>query len=111
MCVCVYRSPWAEVGGTKYCQHRGVVLDCGLVPKFGIIHDIILNDLEQPFLVCEKLLTDCFHYHYHSYKVVHTTPPVFYIKKPSALYDHIAIWPLKLFFEVPRTQEESADSC
>ena len=84
----VNRASWAEVCGTRYCRQSVVVLNCALVPEFGLVRDIVLDDLQQPCLVCEILLTDCFVYHYHSYKVLHLTPAVFCIKKPSELYDH-----------------------
>ena len=44
----------------KYSQRSVVILACGLVPQFGMIHDIVLDDLQQPFLVCEKLITRVF---------------------------------------------------
>lgn len=86
--LCTCRSPWVEVCGTRYSRQSVVVLNCVLVPEFGVIQDIVLDDLQQPLFVCKKLLTDCFYYHYHSYKVVHSNPPVFCIKKQSALFDH-----------------------
>lgn len=83
-----YRSPWVEICGTRYGQQSIVVLDCALTPEFGIIHDIVLDSLHQPFLVCEKLITDCFSYHYHSYQIFRPNPPVFCICRQSHLYDH-----------------------
>ena len=82
------RTSWVEISGTKYTLQNVVVLDCDLLPQFGIIHDIIINDVHQPFLVCEKLITCCFSPHYHSHEVVHHNPPVFIICKQSELYDY-----------------------
>lgn len=83
-----YRSSWVEISGTKYSIQNVVVLDCGLLPQFGIIHDIIINDVHQPILVCETLATCRFSPHYHSYEVIHLNPPVFCIRKQSELYDY-----------------------
>lgn len=68
-------------------QCNVVVLDSSLLPEFGIIHDV-LNDVHQPFLVCEKLITDCFSSHYHAYEIIRPNPPVFCICKQSQLYDY-----------------------
>lgn len=75
-----------EICGTCYCRQSVVVLNCVLVPEFGLIHHIVLDDLHQPYLVCEEMITDCFSYHYHCYKVVHSNPPIFCIWKQSTLY-------------------------
>ena len=47
-----FRSSLVEISGTKYSLQNVVVLDSGLLPQFG---DIIINDVHQPFLLCEKL--------------------------------------------------------
>ena len=85
------RTSWVEISGTKYTLQNVVVLDCDLLPQFGIIHDIILNDVHQPFLVCEKLITCCFSPHYHSHEVIHHNPAVFIICKQSELYDYCVL--------------------
>lgn len=83
-----FRSSWVEISGTKYSLQNVVVLDSGLLPQFGIIRDIIINDVHQPFLVCEKLTTCCFSSHYHSYEVILPNPAIFCICKQSELYDY-----------------------
>ena len=65
-----------------------VVLDCDLLPQFGIIHEIVVTDVYQPLLVCEKITTNCFLPHYHAYEVIRPKPPVFCICKQSELYDY-----------------------
>ena len=65
-----------------------MVLDCDLLPQFGIIHDFVLDDVHQPFLVCKKLITECFSSHYHAYEVTYPETPVFITCKQSELYDH-----------------------
>ena len=84
----IYRSSWVETSGTKYSLQNVVVLECGLLPQFGIIHDIVINDVHQVFFVCEKLITCCFSPHYHSHEVIRPKPAVFCICKQSELYDY-----------------------
>lgn len=88
MYILTCRSSWVEISGTKYGLQNVVVLDCTLLPQFGIIHDIIVDNIHQPFFVCEKLTTDCFSSHYHAYEVIRHSPPVFSICKQSELYDY-----------------------
>ena len=71
-----------------YSLQNVVVLDSDLLPQFGIIHDIVVTDVYQPLLVCEKLTTGCFSHHYHAYEVIRLEPPVFCICKQSELYDY-----------------------
>ena len=84
----IYRASWVEICGTKYSQQDVVTLDGGLLPEFGIIHDVIISDVHEPFFVCEILTTECFYSHYHAYEVVRQSPPVFHICMQSELYDY-----------------------
>ena len=59
-----------------------------LLPTFGLISDIVVFDVDNYFIVCEVLLTECFNHHYHSYEVSHdTTPSYVFVKQPN-LADH-----------------------
>jgi len=91
-----YRSSWVEICGTKYSRCN-VVLDSSLLPVFGNIHDV-LNDVHQPLLVCEKLITDCFSSHYDAYEIIRPNPPVFCICKQSQFYDYSV---LSITFSLP----------
>lgn len=71
----------------KYSIQNVVGLDCGLL-QFGIIHDIFINDVHQPILVCKTLATCHFSPHYHSYEVIRPNPPLFCMRKQSELYDY-----------------------
>ena len=82
------RSSWVEISGKKYSRQGVVILNCGVLPLFGVIHDVIMNDVHQPYLVCKQLSTICFSRHYHSYEVIYPSSTIFNICKQAELYDH-----------------------
>ena len=63
-----HRVSWVEIGSTKYCKGRVVVLESHLLPIFGIIVDIVIHNSDH-YLVCDTLHTECFVPHYHAYEV------------------------------------------
>lgn len=83
-----YRLRWIEVLGTTYKPGGIVILSVQLQPRFGLISDIIVFDVDNYSLVCEVLHTECFHRHYHAYEVSHDTSPSFVFVKQSDLADH-----------------------
>ena len=82
---------WVEISGTTY--HRGdvVVTDTDLVPVFGVVEDIIVDSMQCHYLVCEVLSTICFVRHFHSYEVATQSPTVYYICKPTSLFDNTVL--------------------
>ena len=61
-----------------------------LVPNFGLIHDILVFDVDTYYIVCEELVT-CFQSHFHSYEVMHKECMTFSLSKISSLIDHNVI--------------------
>ena len=59
-----------------------------LLPTVGLILDNVVCDVDNYFIVCEVLITVCFHNHYHAYEVSHDTAPSFFCLKQSQLADH-----------------------
>ena len=72
-----------------------------LVPTFGIIHDIIVFNTDEFFLVCQRLSTVLFVHHLHSYLVTHEDD--FCIMNQADLYDHttLSIYEMSNSFYVP----------
>ena len=65
--------------GTTY-QHGGIgVLSINpeMVPSFGLICDIFMSEVDNYFIVCEILDTECFCSHYHAYKIRHDSHPTY----------------------------------
>lgn len=56
--------------------------------RFGLIKDVIVLDVDDYFLVCEALETECFNSHFHAYEVSHYCPPSFDFVKQDSLADH-----------------------
>ena len=56
--------------------------------KFGLIKDVIVLEVDDYFLVCEALETECFNSHFHAYEVSHYCPPSFVFVKQVSLADH-----------------------
>ena len=56
--------------------------------RFGLIKDIIVLDVDDYFLVCEALETECFNNHFHAYEVSHDCLPSFVFVKQVSLADH-----------------------
>ena len=63
------RLSWVQVGGSTYHFGDVVVLKYDLLPTFGVIHDLIVFDVTEFFIVAEVLITQCFVDHYHSFEV------------------------------------------
>ena len=56
--------------------------------RFGLIKDVIVLDVDDYFLVCEVLETECFNSHFHVYEVSRYCPPSFVFIKQVSLADH-----------------------
>ena len=82
------RLNWIEVLGTKYKPGEIVVISVDTVPKFGLISDVIVLDVDNYFIVCEVLHTIRFNSHYHAYEVSRDTAPTFVFLKQSDMSDH-----------------------
>ena len=83
-----FRVAWIKVLGTTYRSGAIVVLSVDLVPTFGLISDIIIKEVNNYFIVCEILHTECFNTHYHAYEVSRDTLPKFSFVKQTHLADH-----------------------
>ena len=84
----INRLTWIKVQGTKYKAGGVVVVQMELNPLLGLVHELIVFDVNDYYIVCEKLVTECFNPHYHSYEVTRSSPKSFAIYKPSDLVDH-----------------------
>ena len=65
-----------------------IVLQIELTPTFGVICDIIVFDVNNYYIVCEKLVTDHFDTHFHAYQVAHCQRKSYNFCKPSDFADH-----------------------
>ena len=79
---------WIEVLGTRYKAGEVVILSVDSVPTFGLITDIIVREVDDYFLVCNQLHTDCFSHHYHAYEVSQYSTPLFIFVKQPDLASH-----------------------
>ena len=59
-----------------------------LLPTFGLVTDIIVLDVDNYFIVCEVLNTECFHQRFHAYEVSRDPSPTFVFVKQVYLADH-----------------------
>ncbi len=84
------RVSWIELCGTRYTSGDVVVATSNLLPQFGIIQEIIVDNLCYLFFL-ELLHTICFSTHFHSFEVINNSPPVFSVIKPSDLFDHCVL--------------------
>ena len=55
--------------GVTYKPGEVVILELNVVPQFGLIVHIIIEDNHNYYLVCKVLTTECFNSHFHSYQV------------------------------------------
>ena len=67
------------------------MISSGLVPVFGLIEDIIMDDNHSFFFLTEVFNTLRFSPHFHAYEVITQTPKAYQICKPSTLYDHAVL--------------------
>ena len=66
-----------------------VVLDSSeVLPTFGIIINVLLITLDEPYLVCEVLHTEEFFAHLHAFIVQRDKPIRIAFCKPDELSDH-----------------------
>ena len=68
-----------------------VVLEMELVPKFGVIEDIIVLDTDIFYLVCQVLKTENFNHHLHSYKTHKQSSREYWIGEQKDLFDHTVL--------------------
>lgn len=76
------------MNGIVYKPDGVVVLDKDLVPTFGIIADLLVVDVDNYYLVCEVLSTECFNSHFHAYEVEKVTNPTYIVCQVHQLPDH-----------------------
>ena len=87
--VYVHRVTWIQIQGTKYVEGCVAVLDSSeILPKFGVIINVLLIKSDKPCLVCELLKTQEFSTHFHSYVVQRDKPIPIVFCKPDELSDH-----------------------
>lgn len=86
-----YSVSWIDITGNTYSHGSVVVIKTDLLPVFGLIEDIIIDDSHCHYLVIEQLNTICFVPHFHSYEVMALSPKVYYICEPSNLFDHTVL--------------------
>ena len=67
--LCTHRVTWIQVEGVMYKPGGIVVLEMKLVPTFGIIKDLICLDVDNFYIILEKLHTEIFNPHYHAYEI------------------------------------------
>ena len=77
-----YRVTWIQLHGTKYVEGCVVVLDSSdVLLIFGVIINILLIKLDEPYFVCELLQTEEFSTHFHSFVMQRDKPiPVVFCK-------------------------------
>ena len=68
-----------------------MILSVDLVPTFGLISDIIILDVDDYYLVCEPLHTECFRSHYHAYEVSKNTTTSCVFVKQTHLANHCVL--------------------
>ena len=85
--------------GTRYVLGSVVMVDTDLLPVFGVIKDIIINEMHCYYFILVIFHTVCFLPHFHSHEVVHHTPLLFKLIKPSDLLDHSAL----SLYKIPRS--------
>ena len=64
-----YRISWLKINGRKFKQGRVIIQEMNLYLKFGLILEVLVFDVDNYFLVCDVLETECFSHHYHVYEV------------------------------------------
>lgn len=69
------RLSWINIQGTCYKPKGVVVLEVDHVPVFGIITDILAVNVNDYYIVCEVVDTDCFNSHFHSYEISQNADP------------------------------------
>ena len=82
-----------KIGGTVYKPGAVVILKSELLPEFGEIIDVIVNNVDECWLVCKVYLTMCFAPHFHAYKVLCSHPVIRLIQQSNLLDNH----PLSLY--------------
>ena len=68
-----------------------VVTDTDLVPVFGVVEDIIVDSMQCHYLVCEVLSTYALFVTNIRIRLLRTSPTVYYISKPTSLFDNIVL--------------------
>ena len=56
-----------------------------LYPKLEPIIEVFDFDVDNYFLVCDVLETECFSHHYHVYEVSRPSIQAYFVTKPSAV--------------------------
>lgn len=80
---------WVKIGGSVYKMDDIVAVSTNLLPVFGRILAIIMQDVTQCYFICEILITDCFNSHYHAYEVrKQKLPTPIIICHQSTFVDH-----------------------
>ena len=50
-------------------------MDNSSILSFGVVVDILVFDVDNYYIVCEELITECFCHHLHAYEVSHHSQP------------------------------------
>ena len=66
---CFYSVKWVETKGTKYSKGSVIVIEADVVPKFGLIIDLIIVDVDVCLFICEVFTTEHFEEHLHAFQV------------------------------------------
>ena len=85
--VLTFSVTWVEIDGITY-SHGSIVV---LVPVFGEIKDIIVDEQHSCYFVCDVLETCQFVSHFHAYEVSPSSPLIYRACRPSDLYDHTVL--------------------
>ena len=76
-----------------------------IIPIFGLIIDILLIKLDEPYFVCELLETEEFSSRFHSFVVQRPKLIPIAFCKPDELLDHhtLGVYSLRLFHDAHTT--------
>jgi len=94
-----FRVKWIQVQGTKYIEGSVVVLgSTEILPAFGLIIDILITKVDNPYFVCEVLYTEEFSVHFHSFVITRQTPIPISFCTPDEHADHhtLGLYSLRL---------------
>lgn len=78
---------WISTNGYTYKIGHVIPISANLMPNFGVIVDIIVNGVDDVYIVLKKLETLFFDNHLHSYNVSFILPPEYITLKTTNFYD------------------------
>lgn len=90
--ICINSVDWVTVSGTTYRPGGIVVLSVeDFIPIFGKIVDVFVSEVNNYYLVCSVLTTECFCSHYHAYEITSSSPVSYTYVKQAHLADHLVL--------------------